>query len=379
MTPPTNAREASEAVTSRDGAERSPLRKGQRVEREPTSADVARLAGVSRAGVSVALSGRAGSTRVSASTRERVLAAAAQLGYAPHPIGAALRRRNSRIILFVPREVREKPYEQAIPYTLTAAAMRALVARGYSMIVAQPEEFGTAGKKDLLTLVRRYRIDGLLIDSPGRSVDARAVIDRGIPVVQMMRPLDAVHAPAITVDPLPGMKAAIKHLYEMGHRHIAFIGQRGPHATDSARCEAFVEAVRTTGPEDVASMVQLVDDYSIEAGFEGTARVLASDPVPTAIVTSSDGLTLGVLRVLYERRLRVPDDISVVSFDDAAVADLYPPVTSISQPLSEVAEEAVIHLLAALGDLGEPGPVAPLPTRLSVRASTGPPRHEADR
>lgn len=367
-----------DAAAGADEMEPSPRGEGRQAEREPTSADVARRAGVSRAVVSVALSGRAGSTRVSARTRERVLAAAAQLGYAPHPIGAALRRRNSRIILFVPRAVREKPYEQAIPYTLTAAAMRALVTRGYSMIVAQPEEFGAAGQEDLLRLVRRYRIDGLLIDSPGRATDAQAVIARGIPVVQIMRPLEAVRAPAITVDPRPGMNAAIEHLYEMGHRHIAFIGQRGPHATDTARSEAFSDTIRMAG-EGVTSMVQLVDDYSIESGCDGTARVLASDPVPTAIVTSSDGLTLGVLRVLYERRLRVPDDISVVSFDDAAVADLYPPVTSISQPLSEVAEEAVVLLLAALGDLGESGPVAPLPTRLSVRASTGPPRHEADR
>ncbi|MGK2850864.1 MAG: LacI family DNA-binding transcriptional regulator [Candidatus Limnocylindrales bacterium] len=340
---------------------------------------MARLAGVSRAVVSVALSGRAGSTRLSASTRERVQVAAAQLGYTPHPIGAALRGRNSRIILFVPRSVREKPYEQAIPYTLTAAAMRALVSRGYSMIVAQPEEFGTPGPEGLLRLVRRYRIDGMLIDSPARASDAQAVMDRGIRVVQLMRPLEGLDAPAITVDPRPGMTGAIEHLRGLGHRRIAFIGQRGPHPTDVARSEAFVDATRTAGLEVDPAIVQLVGDYSIESGCVGTKRVLASDPLPTAILTSSDGLTLGVLRVLYERRLRVPDDMSLVSFDDAAVADLYPPVTSISQPLSEVAEQAVSLLLPALGDLGEPGLVAPLPTRLSVRASTGAPPDRAGR
>ncbi len=366
-----------EPVTRRERSPRAPRDGARQVDRGPTSADVARLAGVSRAVVSVALSGREGSTRLSAPTRERVLAAAAQLGYTPHPIGAALRGRTSRIILFVPRSFREKPYEQAIPYALTAAAMRALVARGYSMIVAQPEEFGTAGPEGLLRLVRRYRIDGMLTDSPARAADAQAVMDRGIRVVQLMRPIEGLDAPVVTVDPRSGMTEAIEHLRRLGHRRIAFIGRRGPHPTDAARSEAFVDAIRNAGPEVGPGVVQLVDDYSIEAGREGTERTLALDPVPTAIITSSDGLALGVLRVLYERRLRVPDDMSLVSFDDAGVADLYPPVTSISQPFSEVAEQAVNLLLATPGDPGEAVTVAPLPTRLVVRASTGPPRGEA--
>lgn len=345
----------------------------------PTSADVARLAGVSRAVVSVALSGRSGSTRISPATRERVLAAAAQLGYTPHPIGAALRRRSSQIILFVPRSVREKPYEHAIPYILSTSAMRALAAHGYFTIVVQPEEFQPAGTDGLVRLLHRYRIDGVLFDSPTRLDDLRVVVDRGIPLVQLMRPLGDVTTSTATVDPRPGICAAIEHLREAGHRRIAFVGQRGPHPTDVARVEAFRNAMRAADLDPGDSSVHLVNDYSIEAGKVAAARALASDPPPTAILTSSDGLTLGLLRLLYERRLHVPDDLSVVSFDDAAVADLYPPVTSITQPFAEVAERAVSLLLVAIGELDEPAIETPLPTRLTVRASTGAPRAQAVR
>lgn len=337
-----------------------------RTRRAPTSADVARIAGVSRAAVSVAFSGRGGSTRVSDETRRRILAVAEEIGYTPHPGASALRRQKSMVVLFVTRPARREPYEQVIPYLLSTETTSTLAERGYLTLVVQPEELG--GADDVVSLIRRYRAGGVILDSP-RTADVRAVGATGVPCVVLMRvPEDDLLAAAVTVDPRPGMEAAVSHLVGFGHRAIGFVAHGGSHPVDLGRIESYRHAVRAQGLE--SGTIELVDDYSIESGRGAAARLLAAEARITAIVTSSDGLTLGVLRHLYERRRRVPDEISVVSFDDAAVSGLYPPVTSIAQPFEEVARAGADLLLHAL-ETGEAlrGETR-LPTSLVVRAST---------
>lgn len=335
--------------------------------RPVTSADVARAAGVSRATVSVALSGREGSTRLGPETRARIQEIARELGYTPHPAAVALRNRRTMRIVFVARPARTEPHEQAIPYVLTTTASRILSAHGYTTLVVQPEPLGNP--RQLIDLILSNRAEGVLWDSPRAADQVEAIVDAGVPCVMLMRPLSRVAGTTgAVVDPRPGVRAAIRHLARLGHRRVAFIAQRGPHEVDLGRIDAFDEAVRAASIASDAT-VHLVDDYSIAAGYAATADCLADGT--TAVITSSDGLTLGVLRHLYDRRLRVPEAMSVVSFDDAAVAHLYPPVTSISQPFGAIAEQAVASLLDTLAGQRSPARVS-LPTGLMVRGSTGP-------
>lgn len=334
----------------------------------PTSADVARAAGVSTAAVSVALSGKEGSTRVSEETRRHIIQIANRLGYTPNPSAVALRTQRSLTTVFVSRPARSEPHEQAIPYILSTTASRAMAELGLRTLVVQPQRGGDYA--DIVSLILQHRAEGVLWDSPDSMEALESLLAEGVPTVMMMRPLDmqpSSFAASVTVDPWPGVNAAVSHLTSLGHRRLAFIGQRGPHAVDLARLAAFEAAIRDAGCA-ATSRIHRVADYSIEAGASA-AREAIEDGA-TAVMTSSDGLTLGVLRFLYEKRLRVPEDINVLSFDDAAVADLYPPITTVTQPFTALARTAVDLLMSRIGGEADTDQTVVLPTELTVRSST---------
>lgn len=334
----------------------------------PTSADVAKAAGVSTAAVSVALSGKEGSTRVSDETRKHIIQVANRLGYTPNPSAVALRTKRSLTTVFVSRPARNEPHVQAIPYILSTTASRAMAELGMRTLVIQPEPGDDYA--DIVSLISQHRAEGVLWDSPDSIEALESLLAEGVPSVMMMRPLDMQPSPisaSVTVDPWPGIYAAVTHLVSLGHRRLAFIGQRGPHAVDLARLGAFEAAVQDAGCA-ATSRTHRVADYSIESGV-GAATGAIEDGA-TAVMTSSDGLTLGVLRYLYAQRLRVPDDISVVSFDDAVVADLYPPISTVTQPFRALASTAVDLLMSLIRGAADTDRDAVLPTELTIRLST---------
>ena len=148
--------------------------------RMPTSVDVATAAGVSQTAVSVALSGRSGSTRLSAATRKKILDAADELNYVPHKNAVALRRQQSMVVLFMTRPSRVEPFGQVIPHVLTTAARGALAEHGYSVLVAQPEELADGGDS-LPALIQRLQVDGVLYDSPDSPKVMESLHDSGVP------------------------------------------------------------------------------------------------------------------------------------------------------------------------------------------------------
>ena len=339
----------------------------------PTSVDVATAAGVSQTAVSVALSGRSGSTRLSAATRKRILDAADDLNYVPHKNAVALRRQQSMVVLFMTRPSRVEPFGQVIPHVLTTAARGALAEHGYSVLVAQPEEL-TDGGDSLPALIQRLQVDGVLYDSPDSPGVMQALDDAGVPSVMLIRPVEtAGRSSSVVVDPQPGMTAAIDHLEALGHRRIAYIGREKTNPIDQHRLECFQEALARYSGHPKEASTFLVPDYSIQAGHRGAERALASSEPATAIITSSDGLTLGALRYAYENHIRIPGDLSLISFDDAMVADLYPPITSISQPFAECAATAVDLLIEAISDEHPLHQQLALATRFHVRSSTAAP------
>lgn len=337
----------------------------------PTSTDVARQAGVSQATVSGVLNGTA--IRVSAATRERVLAAAATLGYAPHPAARALRQRRSGAIGFVPRAFRGTPYEHPVPYHLSIHIARAAIGHGWHVVEASAETANSRGGGELIQFLLSRRVDGAIFDWPESADEVWRVLDRGVPVVQVMRPQFAAAAPTVTVDAAPGIGAAIDHLVALGHRRIAFLGDRGAHPTDRSRLDSFKVALVRHGLAVPGEYVCLVTNYASEEGAARTRALLALPHPPTALFAASDSLALGALHALYEARVRVPDALSLISYDDLFAPHLYPRLTSVAQPLEEVAARAVALLAAQVEQSGGEG-VEPihlvLPTRLMVRRST---------
>lgn len=343
----------------------------------PTSVDVAKRAGVSQATVSMVFSGRQERVRVSDVTRTRVLAVAAELGYSPHPLAQALRRQRSGIIGFVPRDHRTTPTMHPVPFLLGLHLARAAMHRGYHMLEVGAEDDPFVSQETLVSFLQSRRVDGVIFDGPETVRDVERVFACGVPVVQVIRPQLAVPTATITVDPAPGIDAAVAHLVALGHRAIAFVGRGGPYPVDKLRLDSFVTALARHALAPDRDALHLVARYTPEEAYAATRALLARPVRPTAIFAAGDNLVLGVLRALHEARVRVPEAMSVVSYDDVLAADLYPPLASVAQPLADVGERAVA-LIAALLDPASPEEESPrhlvLATRFIARASTQPPQ-----
>lgn len=349
-----------------------PLVKASRVKSSsPTSLDVARKAGVSRSIVSGVLNGTMSTMRVSEETRERVLAAARELGYTPNPVARALRRQRSNVIGYVPRIDRDTPYDSPVPYLLTRHLANAGAAHGYHIVEASTRLAGRTGSDDLIRFLAGRHVDGVVLDSPESAEEVARIIDRRLPIVQMIRPQRAILTPAVMVDPVPGITEAIGHLLEMGHRDIAFIGTRGDHPVDRDRIDTFRQALATHGIPVRDEWVALVETYNPRFGREAAMRVMSAPQRPTAIFIAGDNLASGALQYFYEHSIRIPDDLSVISYDDLFAAYLIPALTSVHQPLADAADKAIEVLIAQIESPGaRPEPeVIRLPSRLVERHS----------
>jgi len=343
--------------------------------RAVTSNDVARRVGVSQATVSVVLNGARSNIRVSEATRERVTAAAAALGYTPHLAARALRRQRSGIIGFVPRIFRQTPYERPIPYLLSVHIARAAMLGGYHVIEVNAESSKARAGGALIEFLLGQRVDGVIFDAPDSAAEVRRFVERGVPVVQLLRPHPVAAASTITVDPVAGIDSAVAHLAALGHRRIAFIGSSRANPVDQHRLDAFVAALADRAIPLPEAYLQLGLTRAVEGGYDATETLLALPDRPTALLIMGDSLALGALRALYERDVRVPNAMSIVSYDDAFANFLYPPLTSVAQPVREVAERAVTLLAARIedADAAHPPEHVVMPTGLVVRASTQPP------
>lgn len=315
--------------------------------RPVTSNDVAREAGVSRATVSIVLNDAAGNIRVSEGTRKRVLAAAAPLGYSLHPLAQALRRQRSDTLGFVPRFSRTSPYEHPVPYLLGVQIAQAAMRHGFHIVEASAETTASRTSDELARFLLDRRVDGVILDSPETADEVARFAARGLPIVQRIRPQRAIASATITVDAAPGIAAAIEHLVALGHRRIGFLGHGGEHPIDRSRREAFAAALARHDRTSQSAWIKLVRDYSIAESREATLALLAASTRPTALFAAGDNLALGVLQALYERRLRVPDDLSLIRYDDIFAPHAIPSECPLVADL-ERAEHADVDNAAAV-------------------------------
>jgi DNA-binding LacI/PurR family transcriptional regulator len=342
--------------------------------RRPTSADVARMAGVSRATVSAVLNGRHGNIRVSDATRQRVLAMATTLAYVPHATAQALRRQQSGVLGFIPRAGRGSPIASPGPYHLSLAIARAAQEQGYHVLEASTEApAGDIARTAGDFLIARH-VDGIIVQTPDTAAEVEHLVQFGVPVIQVLHPQAVAGAASVTVTVAPGITAVIEHLLALGHRRLAFLGQRGLRSDERlAACQTVLaEHGHTIPPAAIA----LAERFTMEAGRRLTLALLERGTRPTALFAASDTLAAGALHALHEVRFRVPDDLSLVSYDDLLAPVLCPPLTSVRTPLTLVAEQAVTLLVARLRGSADaavwPAQLT-LPTGFTVRASTGPP------
>jgi DNA-binding LacI/PurR family transcriptional regulator len=337
--------------------------------RRPTIVDVARRAGVSKGAVSFALNDRPG---LAPETRDRILAAARELGWQPSARARALSRSRAFALGLVMR--RPPALLGADPWfpQFLAGVETTLAERGSALVLQVVGDDDEAEAASYRRLGRQGRVDGvflndLKIDDPRVPL----LVDLGLPAVAVGRPVGPCPFPMVTVDDRAGVAATVRHLLDLGHRRVAYVGGTLGYVHSASRRAAWRETLRSAG---VPPGPELVADFTGPGGAAATAELLALAERPTAIVYANDVMAIAGMGVAIGQGLEVPADLSVVGFDDVPLAaHLVPPLTTVRHDALGWGRVAASVLLAVSD--GEPaGDVELDPAVPVLRASTAPPR-----
>ena len=331
--------------------------------------DVARRARVSTATVSRVLSGAAAARP---ETRARVLAAAADLDYRPSAIARSLKLRATRTFGLIVTDI-ENPF---FPH-LVRAVEDAARDEGYALLLCNAADDPERESGYLDLLVDR-RVDGVIIaaSSLGRR-HRQWLADPPLPVVLVNSVARGVRLPSIASDNQAGGAIAVTHLIDLGHRRLAAL-TAGPRNTDApARLIGVRRAMGRAGL-DPATLVVASGEAGVIGGAAALEAALALDPAITGVVAYNDLMAIGAMRAIRASGRRVPDDVSVVGFDDVDLAAFVdPPLTTISQSIAGLGRWAIARLIERLSatpierdiQMNAP-PRVLLPVRLEVRGST---------
>lgn len=330
--------------------------------RSATIFDVARLAGVSHQTVSRVLNDL---PNVRPATRERVEKAIRQLRYVPSQAARALVTRRSRTLGLVATGLPDFG-----PSSVLLAVTESARDAGYAVISANLPDAAPGSLRAAAEMLIRQNVEAIVLVAAERAaLDALDGAELGVPLVVVAAERRG-RAPRVAVDQYAGARAAVSHLLGLGHRDIRHLA--GPEGSMDA-------AERVRGWRDRMAEAGLPTpepergDWSPESGFRIGAAMAAADP-PSAIFVGNDQMALGVLHALQAAGLRVPEQVSVVGFDDIPeAAHFSPPLTTLRQDFAGLGRDAVAGVLALLDDRTDVLPPSREP-RLVVRSSSGPAR-----
>lgn len=332
--------------------------------RRPTQRDVANLAGVSQAMVSIALSGGA-TVSIPAETLQRITAAAAELGYTPNRFAQALKTRRTMTIACIVPDISNPFYP-----TLIRGVQKVAQDVRYDVITMNTDG-EPARERQFLDWARQGRVDGVIgVFFTLRATDLRALVETDVPVVRLessAKPAGLIPIDDIYVDNRAAARAATAHLIGRGHRRIAMVaGKGGP---ENVRVEGYKQAL-----DEIAAKPQIVLDEAFNevGGYRAGIALLEQNERPTAVFAANDLMAIGVMQALRERKIAIPDEVAVIGFDDISAARLVSPALStVTQFQDRMGERAAEILLRRLdGDRMAAGTAEEMPFQLIEREST---------
>ncbi|HLI88468.1 MAG TPA: LacI family DNA-binding transcriptional regulator [Ktedonobacteraceae bacterium] len=324
--------------------------------------DVAKLAGVSATTVSKVLNGTG---RISKATRLRVESVVAELQYTPSIIASALKKNQTfNIGLLIPDIT--NPFYGELARTIEDEALH----QNYSVLICSTDNAPERERKQLELLIRKH-LDGIIVATAERSdnTEPAKLLERGISVVFIDRVIPNSPYPIVATDHYRGSYLAAEHLIQLGHRRIAILLEPLYLQASLERLQGFAAALKAYAIPFDNSLVYS-GGFGAEAGYELARQVLSGATLPTAIFAATDLLAIGALRKLREEGIAVPEQVSLVGYDDIQMARMVsPPLTTIAQPIAALSKQAIALLLS-----GRPQTASTtlLPPALIVRSSTAP-------
>jgi len=337
-----------------------------------TIVDIAREAGVSIKTVSRVINREEG---VGAKLRARVQEFIDTMGYRPNVGARSLSGRRSYLIGVIFLRLGGYHYVGEVQLGALRAARRA----GYQLVVEQVEtQDGAFDAKTFSASLSGARFDGVVL-TPPLCDDPRileAIEEAGVFYVRMAPNVQLDRAPYVWMDDCGAAREQTQCLWKMGHRRIAFVEGPDDHRAAVQRKEGYLQAMADHGVTVPDTWIAKGDFFGV-SGFKAGDALLSLNPRPTAIFAANDEMAMGVLAAAARRGIAVPEQLSVVGFDNSyAGAVAWPPLTTVHQPIAEMAEAAVDMLIGRFGDarFAEQVTVRKLDYRLISRVSAAPPR-----
>jgi len=329
--------------------------------RQPSIKDIARLARVSHPTVSRALQN---SPLVNAATAAKIRKIAEAAGYRPSAVARGLVTRRTRTVGLVVTTVAD-PFAGEVACGIEQAANN----HGYAVFLANSNADAECERKMVQAMAER-RVDGIIVTSSRVGSDYLPMLaELNVPMVLVndQYPGEFVHSVMIANE--DGSRAATEHLIELGHKRIAYVGDRSGYQTETERLKGYMQALAKAGIEFAAELA-VHGDGRPEAAVEAVNGLLKLADPPTAVCCYNDMTALGATRAIRARGLRVPEDVSVTGFDDLFFAEyLEPPLTTVRQPMrlmGRIAMESLFKLMSGEDSVAQ----VKVEAELIVRGST---------
>lgn len=302
-----------------------------------TIKDIAKVAGVSYATVSRALSG---SPEIGEETRERVLKICREMGYTTNFVARSMVMKRTKLIGLIVANI-DNPFMSELAYHIEIRARE----QGYNLMLCNSSH-DAALERQVFTLLMGRQVDGIIIVPAGSDTyeNLKPFISK-VPTVFMSENLRDLPESYISVDNYRGTRIGTEYLYSIGHRSILYLGRRKNSMTHQLRAEGYIDACRELGMEPNFFNSNYAFS-SIQTGYQLAKHVFQKPMQQTAIFAATDSLALGVMEAAEEAGVRIPEDISLIGFDNITYADL-PKInlTTIEQPKKTMASMAVDVLL----------------------------------
>ncbi len=329
--------------------------------------DVAKLAGVAPITVSRCINN---SGYCSEETRARIEAAITQLGFVPNRLASGLRSKRTNTLALVVTDI-TNPFFTTIARGVEDKASEA----GYTVIFGNTDE-SVSKEKMYLQMLSERRVDGILLVPAQSGLDSVAYIKKQeIPIVILDRRVSDLQTDVVRCDSEGGAYELTRLLISLGHREIGVInGPRGV-STSEDRLSGYHRALTEAGLE-ISTQWEYYGEFTQASGFEITRRIMAGSSKPTALFATNNFITYGALKALQELKIRVPEDIALVGFDDLPTNLItFPFLTVAAQPAYEVGKRAIEILLSRLEKGGsDQCQEVVLPAEIIIRRSSGKPR-----
>lgn len=305
--------------------------------------DIANKTGLSITTVSRVLSGKAQKYRIGKKSQQKIKDVAEELNYIPNHFAANLKSGRSRTVAIIVPSL-TNPFFAGIASEINAEVRRF----DYITIIGDSDESFEIEKLELQQMMSR-NIEGLIIVPCGNHWEhIKKLHDQGLPVICIDRYFEELDIPYVSTDNYEGAYIATKYLIENGHSVITCIQGIQQSTPNRLRVKGFKDALEEEG---IISYIVVGDDFSVQNGYLETKLLLQQKQIPTAIFALSNTIALGCVKALKEKNIRIPEDISLITFDEHPYLDyLETPITCIAQPVSDISKLAIKFLFSRINN-----------------------------